>query len=74
MWNPLFPRTCSKAPLRVCSGVSVINIISGAWSSSIVTMSEREGLFIPDIWALIVRNERLVDVGGALVGVSSSFG
>ena len=36
-----------------------------------VTMSEREGLFIPAFWALIVRNERLVDVGGTSVGVSS---
>jgi len=71
MWNPLFRRTCSKAPLRVCSGVSVKKRMSGKWPSSIATMSEREGLFVPAFCALIVRNLRIMDVGGTSVGGSS---
>jgi hypothetical protein len=36
-----------------------------------VTMSEREGRFVPLFYALIVRNVRIVDVGNTSVGVSS---
>jgi len=71
MRNPLFQRTCSRAPLRVCSGVSVRKRMSGEWLSSMVTMSEREGLFVIAFCAFIVRNVRIVDVGGTSVGVSS---
>ena len=39
--------------------------MSGECSESMVTMSEREGLFAPAFCALIVRSVRLVDVGGA---------
>ena len=38
--------------------------MSGEWSSSMLTMSEREGLFAPAFCVLIVRNVRLVPVGG----------
>ena len=71
MWNPLFRRTCSKAPLRVCSGFFVKKRMSGERSSSMVTMSEREGLFVPAFCALNMRNVRIVDVGGTSVGGSS---
>ncbi len=39
--------------------------MSGDWSSSMVTMSEREGLFAPAFCALIVRRVRLVADEGA---------
>ena len=39
--------------------------MSGEWSSIILTRSVREGLFAPAFCALIVRNVRIVVVGGA---------
>ena len=40
---------------------------SGEWSSRMVTMSERDGLFGPALCALIVRNVRVVFVEGTTV-------
>jgi len=42
--------------------------MSGEWPSSMVTMSEREGLFAPAFCAFIVSSVRLVVVGGATAG------
>ena len=69
MQYPLFPRTCVNAPLRVWSGVSVRKRMSGEWSSSMLTMSEREGLFAPAFCAFIVRRVRFVSVGGVTASV-----
>jgi hypothetical protein len=65
MRYPLFRRTCVNATLRMCSGVSVRKIMYGEWSSSMLTMSAREGLFAPAFCALIVRSVRSVADGGA---------
>ena len=48
----------------MCNGVSVKNIMSGEWSSSKVTIPEREGLFAPAVCALIVIKVRIVYDGG----------
>ena len=37
--------------------------MSGEWSSNMLSMSVREGLFAPAFWALMVRNVRVVVVG-----------
>jgi len=71
MQYPLFRRTCVNAPLRVWSGVSARKRMSGEWLSSMLTMSEREGLFAPAFCALIVRRVRFVSVGGAAASVST---
>ena len=47
--------------------------MSREWSSSMVTMSEREGLFVPAFCALIVKNVRIVFAGGTAVGGSAGF-
>ena len=39
--------------------------MSGEWSSSMVTISDREGLFVPAFCALIVRSVRVVAAGVA---------
>jgi hypothetical protein len=44
--------------------------MSGECSSSMVTMSEREGLFDPAFCAFIVRNVSIVAVGGTTVSGS----
>jgi hypothetical protein len=44
---PLLVRTCVRAPSRVCKGVSVRKRMSGEWSSIMLMMSAREGLFAP---------------------------
>ena len=41
--------------------------MSGEWSSSMVTVSDREGLFAPAFCALIVRSVRIVAAMGAAV-------
>jgi len=68
MQYPLFRRKYVNFPLRVWSGVFVRKRMSGEWSSSMVTMSEREGLFAPAFCAFIVRSVRLVVVRGAAAG------
>ena len=47
--------------------------MSGEWSSSMVTISDREGLFAPAFCALIVRSVRIVAAGGAAVGDCACF-
>ncbi len=47
MQHPLLVRTCFRALLRVCNGVSVRKRMSGEWSSIMWMMSAREGLFEP---------------------------
>ncbi len=47
MQYPLLVRTCFRALLRVCRGVSVRKSMSGEWSSIMRIMSAREGLFAP---------------------------
>ena len=49
----------------------MIKRMSGEWSTGLVTMSEREGMFVPAFCALIVRNVRIVNVGGTSAGVGS---
>jgi hypothetical protein len=68
MRYPLFRRTCVNAPLRMWSGVSIRKRTSRDWSSSMVTMSEREGLFAPAFCALIVRSVRIMADGGTTMG------
>ncbi len=68
MRYPLFRRTCVRAPLWVWSGVSVKKRMSGEWSSSMLSMPVREGLFAPAFWALMVKNVRLVVVGKTSAG------
>jgi hypothetical protein len=47
MQYPLLVRTCFRARLRVCNGVSVRKRMSGEWSSIMWMMSAMEGLFAP---------------------------
>ncbi len=57
---PLLLRTCFRARLRMCNGVSVRKRISGEWSSITWMMSAIEGLFAPTFWVLSVRRVRSV--------------
>ncbi len=61
MQYPLLVRTCFKALLRLCNGVSVRKRMSREWSSSMWMMSDIDGLFAPAFWALSVRSVRSVD-------------